>query len=98
MWPNGKRQYTGGDLYVRVKNINNSNSCSNKVNFATQKVANGYINDGMMNLSSTCGLGTINERDRQAVNTQYLKLQEILNQIKEKIRELSREDVKLNEK
>ena len=100
MWPNGKRQRVsdGGDLYVRNKSINNNNSCSNKVNFSKQKIVNGYTNEGIMNMGTTCGLGTINERDRQAVNTQYLKLQEILNQIKEKIRELSREDVKLNEK
>lgn len=96
MWPNGKRQYTGGDLYVRVKKVNNSNSCSNKVNFARQKIANGYINDGMMNLSSTCSLGTINQRDMEAVNMQYLKLQTILNKIKEKINEFARKDITLN--
>jgi len=98
MWPNGKRQYTGGDLYVRVKNINNSNSCSNKVNFSNQDNANGYVNDGMMNLSSTCALGTINQRDREAINMQYIKLQGILNQIKEKISELAGEDIRLNKR
>jgi hypothetical protein len=96
MWPNGKRQYTGGDLYVRNKSINNSNSCSNKVNFSKQKIVNGYANEGIMNIGTTCGLGTINERDREAINAQYSKLQEILNKIKEKIRELAGEDIKLN--
>jgi len=96
MWPKGKRQYTGGDLYVRNKSINNSNSCSNEVNFSKQKIVNGYANEGIMNIGTTCGLGTINERDREAINAQYSKLQEILNKIKEKIRELAGEDIKLN--
>jgi len=97
MWPNGKRQYNGvGDLYVRNKSINNSNSCSNEVNFSKQKIVNGYANEGIMNIGTTCGLGTINERDREAINAQYSKLQEILNKIKEKIRELAGEDIKLN--
>jgi len=98
MWPNGKRQYTGGDLYVRVRTVNNSNSCSNQVNFSKQEDVNGYVNDGMMNLSSTCALGTINQRDREAINMQYIKLQGILNQIKEKIRELAGEDIRLNKR
>jgi hypothetical protein len=98
MWPNGERQYTGGDLYVRVTAVNNSNSCSNKVNFSKQEYVNGYVNDGMMNLSSTCALGTINQRDREAINMQYTKLQGILNQIKEKIRELAGEDIRLNKR
>jgi hypothetical protein len=98
MWPKGNRQFTGGDLYVRNKTINNNNSCSNKVNFSKQKFVNGYASEGIMNIGTTCGLGTINERNRQAINVQYLKLQEILNQIKEKIIELSIEDIKLNEK
>jgi hypothetical protein len=98
MWPNGKRQRVsdGGDLYVRNKSINNSNSCSNEVNFSKQKIVNGYANEGIMNIGTTCGLGTINERDREAINAQYSKLQEILNKIKEKIRELAGEDIKLN--
>ena len=51
-----------------------------------------------MNLSSTCALGTINQRDREAINMQYIKLQGILNQIKEKISELAGEDIRLNKR
>lgn len=98
MWPNGNRQYTGGDLYVRVKKINNNNSCSNKVNFSKQENANGYVNDGIMSLSTTCGLGTINQRDREAVSAQYTKLMTILNKMKERIIKLAGEDIKLNNK
>lgn len=55
-----------------------------------------YIEGPNMLPSSTCALGSINERDRQSITTQYNKLQEILNKIKEKIRELAGEDIKLN--
>jgi len=98
MWPNGRRQYTGGDLYVRIKKITNNNSCSNKVNFSRQEYARGYADDGMMSMNATCGLGTINERDRESINAQYIKLVGILNEIKENIAELTGEDIKLNKK
>ncbi len=96
MWPKGKRQYTGGDLYIRNKIVNNDNSCGNKVEFAYQGDINGYANAGFMNMNTTCGLGTISDRDEKLIKNQYNKLSTILGEIHQKIVELSREDVKLN--
>ena len=96
MWPNGKRRYTGGDLYIRNKKVNNNNSCGKNVEFTHQGEVNGYANAGFMNMSTTCGLGTISDRDEKQIRKQYSKLTVILDQIHEKIVELSKEDVKLN--
>lgn len=96
MWPRGNRQYTGGDLYIRNTKIVNDHSCSNKVNFSQQNQVGGYINDGYMNMNTTCALGTISKKDMVLINEQYSKLNDILEQIHQKINELSKEDVKLN--
>jgi hypothetical protein len=96
MWPRGKRQYTGGDLYIRNRTVNNNNSCGNEVDFTRQGEINGYANAGFMNMSTTCGLGTISERDQKLIKNQYHNLTNILDQIHQKIVELSKEDVKLN--
>lgn len=96
MWPRGKRQYTGGDLYIRNRTVNNDNSCGNEVDFSHQGEVNGYANAGFMNMSTTCGLGTISERDQKLIKNQYHNLTNILDQIHQKIVELSKEDVKLN--
>tara|TARA_B110000037_G_scaffold221755_1_gene293864 strand:- start:37 stop:1770 length:1734 start_codon:yes stop_codon:yes gene_type:complete len=96
MWPRGKRQYTGGDLYIRNRTVNNNNSCGNEVDFSHQGEVNGYANAGFMNMSTTCGLGTISERDQKIIRQQYHNLTTILDQIHQKIVELSKEDVKLN--
>jgi hypothetical protein len=98
MWPNGNRQYTGGDLYVRNTKVNNNNSCSKEVTFSQQSEIDGYVNAGFMNMSTTCGLGSISERDTQFVREQYNKLNALLDKIHKKILELSTEDVNLNEK
>jgi hypothetical protein len=98
MWPRGKRQYTGGDLYIRNRNVNNNNSCGNEVEFAYQDDIDRYANAGFMNMSTTCGLGTISERDEKLIKNQYNKLASILEQIHQKIVELSRKDVKLNKR
>jgi len=98
MWPNGNRQYTGGDLYVRTTTVNNNNSCSKEVTFSQQSEIDGYVNAGFMNMSTTCGLGSISERDTQFVREQYNKLNALLDKIHKKILELSAEDVNLNEK
>jgi hypothetical protein len=96
MWPRGNRQYTGGDLYIRNTKVVNDHSCSNKVNFSQQNQVGGYINDGYMNMNTTCALGTISKKDMVLINDQYSKLNGILEQIHQKINELSKEDVKLN--
>jgi hypothetical protein len=96
MWPKGKRQFIGGDLYIRNKTVNNNNSCGNEVDFSHQGEVNGYANAGFMNMSTTCGLGTISDRDEKQIIKQYSKLSAILDQIHQKIVELSKEDVKLN--
>ena len=96
MWPRGNRQYTGGDLYIRNTKIVNDHSCSNKVNFSQQNQVGGYINYGYMNMNTTCALGTISKKDMVLINEQYSKLNDILEQIHQKINELSKEDVKLN--
>jgi hypothetical protein len=98
MWPNGNRQYTGGDLYVRTTTVNNNNSCSKQVSFSQQSEIDGYVNGGFMNMSTTCGLGSISQRDTQFVREQYNKLNAILDKMHQKIVELSAEDVNLNEK
>jgi hypothetical protein len=98
MWPKGKRQYTGGDLYIRNKTVNNDNSCGKNVEFAYQGDINGYANAGFMNMNTTCGLGTISDRDEKLIKKQYNKLINILGEIHQKIVELSREDVKLNKR
>lgn len=103
MWPQGNRQkHSELQLYIRSPMVNLHNSCSDIVlGFESQDTMwdtpNGkYIEGPNMLPSSTCALGSINERDRQSITTQYNKLQEILNKIKEKIRELAGEDIKLN--
>jgi hypothetical protein len=96
MWPKGKRQFIGGDLYIRNRTVNNNNSCGNEVDFSHQGEVNGYANAGFMNMSTTCGLGTISERDEKQIRQQYQNLTTILDQIHQKIVELSKEDVKLN--
>ncbi len=98
MWPKGKRQYTGGDLYIRNSSVNNNNSCSKTVDFSQQNILSGYTNSGYMNENITCGLGTISKRDMKSVRGQYSKLNDILDQIHEKIVMLSREDMKLNKR
>ena len=98
MWPNGNRQFTGGDLYVRNTTVNNSNSCSKRVDFSQQNEINGYANAGFMDMSTTCGLGTISERDTQFIRNQYNKLKTLLDKIHQKIVELSAEDINLNNK
>lgn len=98
MWPNGNRQFTGGDLYVRNTKVTNNNSCSKVVNFSQQSEVAGYINDGFMNMNTTCGLGTINANDTIFINEQYDILNGILDEIHQKIVELSKEDVGLNKK
>lgn len=97
MWPNGKRQYMGGDLYVRTTAVNNNNSCSSQVNFSQQNDIDGYANAGFMNMNTTCGLGSISERDNMFIREQYNKLNSLLDKMYEKIVELSATDVKLNE-
>ena len=103
MWPKGNRQkHSGLQLYIRSPMVNLHNSCSDIVlGFESQDTMwdtpNGeYIQGPNMLPSSTCALGTINQRDKQSITAQYSKLQEILNKIKEKIRELAGEDIKLN--
>jgi len=96
MWPKGKRQFIGGDLYIRNKTVNNNNSCGKEVWFTHQGEINGYANAGFMNMNTTCGLGTISDRDEKQIKKQYIKLTSILEQIHQKIVELSKEDVKLN--
>jgi hypothetical protein len=98
MWPNGKRQFIGGDLYIRNKKVNNNNSCGKNVEFSHQDEINGYANAGFMNMRTTCGLGTISDRDEKQIRNQYNKLMAILEQIHQKIVELSKEDVKLNKR
>jgi hypothetical protein len=98
MWPNGKRQFTGGDLYVRNTAVNNDNSCSKEVNFSQQNEIDGYPNAGFMDMSTTCGLGTISARDTQFIRQQYNKLNAILEKIHEKIIELSATDISLNKR
>ena len=96
MWPKGKRQYIGGDLYVRNKTITNNNSCSKTVDFSYQGKIDGYTNSGDMNENITCGLGTISKKEMRNIKDQYNKLNAILDTIYEKIEFLSKEDVKLN--
>ena len=98
MWPNGNRQFTGGDLYLRNTSVTNSNSCSKQVNFSQQTELNGYVNDGDMTENTTCALGTISHRDRVLINERYTQLNEILDEIHQKIIELSQEDLALNKK
>lgn len=105
MWPSGNRHKVtnGTDLYVRAPELNLNSSCnSSDIDFVSQNEMWGSLSGGEyrqgpnMTYSSTCALGSINERDRQSITDQYNKLQEILNKIKEKIRELAGEDIKLN--
>ena len=98
MWPKGNRQYTGGDLYIRNTKVNNNNSCSKQVNFSQQNDIDGYANAGFIDMNTTCGLGTISARDTQLIKIQYDKLNALLDKIYQKIVELSKEDVKLNER
>ena len=98
MWPKGKRQYTGGDLYVRNKSITNNNSCNKNVDFSYQGKLDGYTNTGDMNKNITCGLGTISKKEMRNIKEQYNKLNMILDFIYEKIEILSKEDVKLNKR
>ena len=98
MWPKGNRQYTGGDLYIRNIKVNNNNSCSKQVNFSQQNDIDGYANAGFIDMNTTCGLGTISARDTQLIKIQYDKLNALLDKIYQKIVDLSKEDVKLNER
>lgn len=101
MWPNGLRQkvYNGSLLFVRNKTVENGKSCSKVVGFSTQTLFNGYENNGgLMTEQTTCALGTIAKRDFQSINTQYKKLTAILDEMKQKIQQLTREDIVLNER
>ena len=98
MWPNGNRQYTGGDLYIRNTTVNNSNSCSKQVNFSQETEIDGYVNTGFMDMSTTCGLGSISKRDTQFIREQYNKLNALLDKMYQKIVEVSGEDSNLNER
>jgi len=98
MWPKGKRQYTGGDLYIRNKKVMNNNSCSKTVDFTRQADIDGYVNSGYMDQSITCGLGTISKKDMKKVIEQLNKLNVILNTLFDKIMALSREDLTLNKR
>lgn len=98
MWPKGKRQSTGGDLYIRNKRVINNNSCSKTVDFSQETIVNGYTNSGYMNESITCGLGTISKKEMGNIKEQYNKLNAILDKIYERIAVFSKEDVKLNER
>lgn len=100
MWPRGKRQLNPNvQLYVRNTSVINNNSCSNIVDFSTQQNINGYLNSGeTMSESRQCSLGLISQRDTAYINTQYQKLNNILNTMRTKIEALTKTDVNLNKK
>lgn len=102
MWPSGSRQLKTNNsiLYIRKTNVDSNNvSCSKNVEFSTQELFNGIEGTGgLMTESTKCALGKIGQRDKQAINTQYIYLNKILNKIYKKIQELTKEDIKLNEK
>ena len=104
MWPSGNRHKVtnGNQLYVRAPELNLNKSCnSTDINFASQNDMwdtqfGQYTQGPQMTSKSTCALGTISQRDMQSINNQYKKLQAILDKIKYKITELSKQDIILN--
>lgn len=97
MWPRGPRHIVSGtDLYVRIPSVVNDISCSNEVRPITSTNIMGRSSEGMMTPNTKCALGIISDRDNEAINKQYLKLNLILEKIHKKIVELSAEDIKLN--
>jgi len=99
MWPRGPRHATSGtDLYIRIPSVVNDISCSNEVRPTTTANIMGKSSDGMMTPNTKCALGIISDREKEAINKQYLKLNLILEKIHKKIVELSSEDIKLNKR
>ena len=99
MWPRGKRWATSNaQLYIRLPSVLNDISCSNEVKSTASNNIISYPSDGRIAQQTTCGLGTIAKRDYQAINSQYQKLTTILIEIKQKIQELSRTDLILNQR
>jgi hypothetical protein len=99
MWPRGKRHATPDtDLYIRIPSVVNDISCGNEVKSTTSSNIISYPSGEGMTPDTTCALGTIAKRDYQAINIQYKKLTAILNEIKQKIQEFSRTDLRLNQK
>ena len=99
MWPKGNRQKvprSNMELYVRIPGVVNDISCSNEVKPTTSTNIMGKSADGMMSPNTKCALGIISDREKEAINKQYLKLNLILEKIHKKIVELSAEDIKLN--
>jgi hypothetical protein len=97
MWPRGNRQYNSNmELYIRLPSVVNDISCSNEVRPTTSTNIMGKSADGMMSPNTKCALGIISDREKEAINKQYLKLNLILEKIHKKIVELSAEDIKLN--
>ena len=97
MWPRGPRHAASDtDLYIRLPSVVNDISCSNEVRPTTSTNIMGKSSDGMMTPNTKCALGIISDREKEAINKQYLKLNLILEKIHKKIVELSAEDIKLN--
>ena len=105
MWPAGNRiQDTSYQMYIRMPQITNNNSCNStdvipvSQNELYGTSSGGYPLGEEMSPSTTCALGTIAARDFQAINVQYDKLSSILNELKNKIQQLTRDDLVLNER
>jgi hypothetical protein len=99
MWPRGTRHATSNaQLYIRLPSVLNDISCSNEVKPTASNNIISYPSDGRIAKQTTCGLGTIAKRDYQSINNQHQKLTTILIEIKQKIQELSRTDLILNQR
>jgi hypothetical protein len=99
MWPRGKRHATPNtDLYIRIPSVLNDISCGNEVKSTRSNNIISYPSDGIMTPDTKCALGTIAKSHYKAINIQYQILISILDEIKQKIQELSRTDLILNQK
>ena len=106
MWPKGNRQkYSGLQLYIRGTDTNfGHHRCSSTVKFSSQNDMWGSLSGGEyrqgpnMTYSSTCGLGTISNRDKTYISEMRTKLEMQLQKIYKKIIDLSGENIELNKK
>jgi hypothetical protein len=100
MYPRGLRQFSYNndiDLYVRSSKVENDDTCGKGVYYSNQDMYNNYPKTSVsMRKDTICSLGIINERERINIQNQYIKLQEKLQNIERKTRELGATDVKLN--
>jgi hypothetical protein len=100
MWPynNDVRiKDSNYNLYIRIPDISLNTSCNSTINPISQNEFNYNIGAEMTN-ATQCGLGNISKNEQSAINVQYSKLLKILNEMKQKISELSNMDTKLNTK